>query len=86
MEEGEGLMHSRVRNADAQLAALPLSDEVLVPIGTGGGGGSTTGDTLTANDTINLGGKARLVALANGLAIDVLDGNGDWVREVEWSE
>ncbi len=39
-----------------------------------------------ADSTFYLGTKARLVPLTNGLAVEILDGTGTWVRQAQWTE
>ncbi len=39
-----------------------------------------------SDTAVYLGTKARLVPLTNGLAVEILDGTGIWVRQAQWTE
>lgn len=49
-------------------------------------GDATIPDPLDVDTIINLGTHSRLVALADGLRIEVKDTGGTWHTEVEWTE
>lgn len=43
-------------------------------------------DKLTVRDVLYIGTHARLVALDNGVALEVLDSGNIWQRQAEWIE
>ena len=53
----------------------------------GSGGDGKTGDTLTASKYVYVGTHSRLVALDNGVKLEVLDdATGNWIEQDEWTE
>lgn len=67
-------MHARVKLADPELNGSPP-------------GGVDTGSSVAAVGSIlKIGSKARLVALSDGIAIEVLNSSGVWVRETAFEE
>lgn len=64
-------------------AALPTATAATI------GGGTVESDTfgtLTADSYIYLGANARLVALPNGVSIEIRQDDGTWVEQGEWTE
>lgn len=69
-------MNARCANADDELNGLAET----------GSSSSSSLTTIAVGTTISLGARARLVALADGLAIEAMNGAGAWVRQVAWEE
>lgn len=46
------------------------------------GGASPVGGATT----INVGNKARFIALSNGIRLEVQNSSGVWITEAEWTE
>lgn len=40
--------------------------------------------TLTVGEVLNIGARARLLVLENGVALEIKDDLGNWVRQTEW--
>lgn len=40
--------------------------------------------TLTVGAVLNIGARARLLVLENGVALEIMDDSGNWVRQTEW--
>ncbi len=47
---------------------------------------STTPDEIDAGTFLYVGEKMRLVAMTNGVRLEILDGTGHWITEDTWSE
>lgn len=43
-------------------------------------------DTLIAKDYVYIGTHARLVALPNGVKLEIKDTNGNWIEQRSWTE
>ena len=69
-------MNSRVSGADAQ-----LNNTAAAAAESAG-----SADVFTVGDALNLGLRARIRVLENGLAIDVKDGSGNWQEQNAWTE
>lgn len=42
--------------------------------------------TLTVGQVLNIGERARLLVLENGVALEIKDNTGVWVRQTEWTQ
>jgi hypothetical protein len=47
---------------------------------------STTPDEIDAGTFLYVGEKMRLVAMTNGVRLEIQDGSGNWITEDTWSE
>lgn len=78
-------MNALCSGADAQLNNTTAAAVAVAAVAVAA---PVTYDTAVATigAILNMGAKARLVVLSNGLAIEVMDGGGTWQRQVAWTE